>query len=212
MKGTGKWTVQQAAELASPIPTIASSVEARMMSAAKQERVNASKILKGPAAAAGGVDKKQLVDDVRSALYAAKICSYAQGMNLLRTASNTYNWGLQLGAISRIWKGGCIIRAQFLDRIKKAYDRDANLASLLIDPEFAKEMNERQAAWRRVIKLGIDAGIAVPSMTASLGYFDTYRRERLPANLIQAQRDFFGAHTYYRIDKEGGPFHTEWSK
>jgi 6-phosphogluconate dehydrogenase len=148
---------------------------------------------------------------VRSALYASKICSYAQGMNLLKTASATYGWGLQLGAISRIWKGGCIIRAQFLDRIKQAFDRDANLANLLIDPEFAKELNERQAAWRRVVKAGIDAGIAVPGFSVSLGYFDTYRRERLPANLVQAQRDFFGSHTYARLDKEGA-FHAEWQQ
>ncbi|MBI5518276.1 MAG: NADP-dependent phosphogluconate dehydrogenase [Deltaproteobacteria bacterium] len=210
MKGTGKWTVQQAAELASAAPTIASAVEARIMSAARGERLAASKVLQGPAVSALPAGERQgLVDDVRSALYAAKICSYAQGMNLLRTASNANNWGLKLGAISRIWKGGCIIRARFLDRIRAAYDRDPGLASLLVDPDFAAELNARQAAWRRVVVRAVEAGIAVPGMTASLGYYDTYRRARLPANLIQAQRDFFGAHTYQRIDRDG-TFHTDW--
>jgi 6-phosphogluconate dehydrogenase len=210
MKGTGKWTVQQAAELASAAPTIASAVEARIMSAARDERLAASKALQGPAVGAlpGGA-RAALVDDVKSALYAAKICSYAQGMNLLRAASKVNNWGLKLGAISRIWKGGCIIRARFLDRIRGAYDRDPALASLLVDPDFAAELNARQAAWRRVVVRAVEAGIAVPGMTASLGYYDTYRRARLPANLIQAQRDFFGAHTYQRVDRDG-TFHTDW--
>jgi 6-phosphogluconate dehydrogenase len=210
MKGTGKWTVQQAAELASPIPTIASALEARQVSAQKQERVLASKILRGPAATAG-VDKRQLIDDVRHALYAAKICSYAQGMNLLRTASGVHDWNLQLGRISRIWKGGCIIRAQFLGRIKEAYERNAQLANLLIDGEFARELAERNQGWRRAVSLGIQNGIPMPTFTASLSYYDSYRRERLPANLTQAQRDFFGAHTYQRVDREG-TFHTEWSQ
>ena len=211
MKGTGKWTVQQASELAAPIPTIASSVEARIVSAQRAERLAASKILSGPKPGPANVDKKQLIDDVRHALYASKICSYAQGMNLLKTASKTYEWGLQLGRISRIWKGGCIIRAAFLDRIKQAYERDANLPNLLIDSEFAKELGDRQAGWRRVIGLAVQSGLAMPTMTASLAYYDSYRRERLPANLTQAQRDFFGAHTYLRLDKEGS-YHTEWSE
>ncbi len=211
MKGTGKWTVQQAAELASPLPTIASSLEARMLSAQKQERVAASKILGGPQPAPiASLDKKQLIEDVRHALYASKICSYAQGMNLLSTAGRTYAWDLQLGRIARIWKGGCIIRAQFLDRIKQAYDRDAGLVNLLVDAEFAKELSERQAGWRRVLSLAIGSGLPMPTMTASLAYYDGYRRERLPANLTQAQRDFFGAHTYQRIDREG-TFHTDWA-
>jgi 6-phosphogluconate dehydrogenase len=211
MKGTGKWTVQQAAELVAPVPTIASSLEARILSGQKQERMAAAKILKGPSPAAVNVDKKQLVDDVRHALYSAKICSYAQGMNLLRTASGVHQWNLQLGRIARIWKGGCIIRAQFLDRIKQAYDRDAQLANLLMDAEFARELAERNAGWRRAVVLGVNAGIPLPTLTASLAYYDAYRRERLPANLTQAQRDFFGAHTYQRVDREG-TFHTEWNQ
>ncbi len=212
MKGTGKWTVQQAAELGSPLPTIASSLEARMLSAQKSERVAASKILQGPVpAAVQGVDKKQLVEDVRHALYASKICSYAQGMNLLATAGKTYSWDLQLGRIARIWKGGCIIRAKFLDRIKQAYERDAALPNLLVDAEFAKELADRQKGWRNVLGLAVQSGLPMPTMTASLAYYDGYRRERLPASITQAQRDFFGAHTYQRIDKEGS-FHTDWSK
>jgi 6-phosphogluconate dehydrogenase len=207
MKGTGKWTVQQAAELAAPVPTIASSLEARLLSAEKQERVAAAKILQGPSPVSA--DKKQLIDDVRHALYAAKICSYAQGMNLLRTASGAHDWNLQLGRIARIWKGGCIIRAQFLDRIKQAYERNSQLPNLLIDAEFARELAERNAGWRRAVTLGIQSGIPMPTFTASLGYYDGYRRERLPASLTQAQRDFFGAHTYQRVDRQG-TFHTTW--
>jgi len=210
MKGTGKWTVQQASELSAPIPTIASSVEARIISAQRAERLAASKILAGPKPSAAGVDKKQLVEDVRHALYASKVCSYAQGMNLLRTASSAYEWNLQLGRISRIWKGGCIIRAQFLDRIKQAYDRNAAIANLLVDGEFAKEMADRQTGWRRAVGLAVQHGIGMPTMTASLSYYDGYRRERLPANLTQAQRDFFGAHTFLRTDREGS-FHAEWN-
>jgi 6-phosphogluconate dehydrogenase len=209
MKGTGKWTVEQAAELQAPVATIASSLEARVLAAMKVERVAASKLLRGPEPKRAA-DKKQLVDDVRHALYASKIMSYAQGMNLLRVASKTYGWDLQLGRIARIWKGGCIIRAQFLDRITKAFQRDGNLANLLVDGEFAKEVAERQPGWRRVIGLAVEGGIPVPSMGASLSYFDSYRRERLPANLTQAQRDFFGAHTFQRTDKEG-TYHADWN-
>jgi 6-phosphogluconate dehydrogenase len=209
MKGTGKWTVQQAAELGAPIPTIASSVEARMLSALKAERVAASKLLEGRTIATGTVEPAALAEDVRHALYAAKIQSYAQGMNLLRAASAEHGWGLRLGAIARIWKGGCIIRARFLDRIKRAYDRDAELPSLLLDPEFSRELAERQPAWRRVVSLGVRAGVPLPTFSGSLAYFDGYRRARLPANLLQAQRDFFGAHTYERVDRAGS-FHTEW--
>jgi 6-phosphogluconate dehydrogenase len=210
MKGTGKWTVQQAAELAAPIPTIASAVEARIISGLKPERVTASKVLQGPRPAPSFMDKKQLVDDVRHALYASKICSYAQGMNLLRVASRAHEWNLQLGRIARIWKGGCIIRAQFLGRIKEAYDRNAELANLLVDSEFARELGDRQAGWRRAVGLAVQHGLAMPTMMASLSYYDAYRRERLPASLTQAQRDFFGAHTYQRFDREGS-FHTQWT-
>lgn len=217
MKGTGKWTVQQAAELSVAAPTIAASLDCRYLSGLKEERENASAVLKeaGLSEDAGfarsGVDKKRLIDDVRQALYASKICSYAQGMNLLRAKSNEKGWDLNLGELARIWKGGCIIRAVFLDRIKKAYQRNPNLASLIVDPEFAKEMVQRQGAWRRVVGLAISAGISTPGMCASLAYFDTYRRARLPANLVQAQRDLFGAHTYERLDHPGA-FHTEWTK
>ncbi|KAH9782272.1 6-phosphogluconate dehydrogenase decarboxylating 3 [Citrus sinensis] len=198
MKGTRKWTIQQAAELLVAALTIAASLDCRYLSGLKEERQEAAKVLKEAGLkdevqnVGVHVDKKRLIDDVRQALYASKICSYAQGMNL-------------------IWKGGCIIRAIFLDRIKNAYQRNPNLASLVVDPEFAREMVQRQAAWRRVVGLAISAGISTPGMCASLSYFDTYRRARLPANLVQAQRDLFGAHAYERIDRPGS-FHTEWTK
>ncbi|CAM6094964.1 unnamed protein product [Calypogeia fissa] len=215
MKGTGKWTVQQAAELSIAAPTIAASLDSRFLSGLKEERVAAAEIFKlygvGDILAKKNIDKKQLIDDVRKALYASKICSYAQGMNLIRAKSLEKSWDLNLGELARIWKGGCIIRASFLDRIKAAYDRNPNLASLLVDKEFAKEMVERQAAWRRVVALAIETGISTPGMSASLAYFDTYRRARLPANLVQAQRDYFGAHTYERVDI-GGSYHTDWFK
>lgn len=216
MKGTGKWTVQQAAELSIAAPTIAASLDSRYLSGLKDEREAAAEIFKGQGLKeeinnVGVVDKKRLIDDVRQALYASKICSYAQGMNLLRAKSVEKGWNLNLGELARIWKGGCIIRAVFLDRIKKAYQRNPALANLLVDPEFATEMVQRQAAWRRVVGLAIQKGISVPGMSASLQYFDTYRRARLPANLVQAQRDYFGAHTYERIDRPGS-YHTEWSK
>ncbi|KAJ8646927.1 hypothetical protein MRB53_008675 [Persea americana] len=215
MKGTGKWTVQQAAELSIAAPTIAASLDCRYLSGLKEERVAASQIFReagiGEVLVGRRVDKKQLIDDVRQALYASKICSYAQGMNLLRAKSQEKGWNLNLGELARIWKGGCIIRAVFLDRIKKAYERNRGLANLVVDPDFAREMVQRQAAWRRVVGLAIEAGISTPGMCASLAYFDTYRRGRLPANLVQAQRDLFGAHTYERIDRPGS-FHTEWTK
>ncbi|GMH26200.1 hypothetical protein Nepgr_028043 [Nepenthes gracilis] len=215
MKGTGKWTVQQAADLSIAIPTIASSLDSRFLSGLKEERVEAANVFKSSGItdilADQVVDKKMLIDDVRRALYASKICSYAQGMNLIRAKSIEKGWGLKLGELARIWKGGCIIRAIFLDRIKKAYDRNPDLSNLLIDLEFSKEIIDRQSAWRRVVCLAINSGISVPGMSSSLAYFDTYRRERLPANLVQAQRDYFGAHTYERIDMPGS-FHTEWFK
>eukprot|EP00897_Mesotaenium_endlicherianum_P000070 jgi/Mesen1/10063/ME000730S09356 len=215
MKGTGKWTVQQGAELSVAAPTIAASLDSRFLSGLKDERVAAAEVFKGvgldDVQATPNVDKQQLVDDVRKALYASKICSYAQGMNLIRAKSLEQGWDLNLGELARIWKGGCIIRAVFLDRIKQAYDRNDALASLLVDPAFAKEMVERQGAWRRVVTLAIQAGVSTPGMSASLAYFDTYRRSRLPANLVQAQRDYFGAHTYERTDRDGA-YHTEWFK
>lgn len=214
MKGTGKWTVQQAAELSIAAPTIASSLDSRCLSGLKDERVAAeqfyTKLGLAPAGSKGKVDKQKLINDVRYALYASKVTSYAQGMNLIRAKSNEQGWNLNLGEMARIWKGGCIIRAGFLDRIKGAYDKDANLPSLLVDEAFAKEMIEREAAWRRVVTAAINAGVSVPSMSGSLAYFDTYRRGRSPANLVQAQRDFFGSHTYERTDMEGW-YHTLWS-
>ncbi|KAE8701930.1 6-phosphogluconate dehydrogenase, decarboxylating 1 [Hibiscus syriacus] len=181
----------------------------------KEERVEASKVFKsggfGDILTDQGVDKAKLIDDVRQALYASKIWSYAPGMNLIRAKSIEKGWDLKLGELARIWKGGCIIRAIFLDRIKKAYDRNPELANLLVDPEFAKEIIDRQSAWRRVVCLAINSGISTPGMSASLAYFDTYRRERVLANLVQAQRDYFGAHTYERVDMDGS-FHTEWFK
>jgi len=209
-KGTGKWTVQDAAEIGSPIPVIASSVEARLISADKAGRAVTTKLLAGPSGPKGNVDKKKLIADVRAALYSAKACSYAQGMNLLRSASNLREWGINLGELARIWKAGCIIRAQFLGRIKEAYDRDANLTNLLIDSGFRKELGDRQDGWRSTVSQAVAAGIPVMAMSTALGYYDAIRRERLPANLTQAQRDYFGSHTYERIDKPGS-FHTEWT-
>jgi 6-phosphogluconate dehydrogenase len=207
-KGTGKWTSQNALDVGAPIPTINAAVEARILSALKAERVAASRVLTGPTAAPTS-DRKQLVEQVRRALYAAKVCSYAQGMSLLRLASEEYGFELNLSEISRIWKGGCIIRAALLDRIAQAYRRNHDLANLLVDEAFRAEVQERQAAWRAVVATAVQAGIPCLAMSTSLGYFDMYRRERLPANLLQAQRDYFGAHTYQRIDREG-VFHTEW--
>lgn len=211
MKGTGMWTVQQAAEQCVAIPTISAALDARYLSGLKEERVRCAKVYTWAAPqSAAATPVPELVDLVRQALYASKICSYAQGLNIIRAASHTFNWNLNLGQICRIWKGGCIIRAVFLDRIKRAYDRDAALPNLLFDHDFSVELQERQAAWRRIVSLAIAAGIAVPAFSSSLAYFDTYRRERLPANLLQAQRDLFGAHTYERIDKPG-TFHTQWT-
>ncbi|CAM8922264.1 unnamed protein product [Rhodiola kirilowii] len=215
MKGTGKWTVQQAADLSIAAPTIASSLDSRFISELKVERVEASKVFSSSSSVfcngTTKVNKKALIDDVRQALYASKICSYAQGMNLIRAKSIEQGWNLVLGELARIWKGGCIIRAIFLDRIKQAYDRNQDLANLLVDPEFAKEILERHAAWRKVVCLAVKSGISIPGMSSSLAYFDSYRRDRLPANLVQAQRDYFGAHTYERTDIPGS-FHSEWFK
>jgi 6-phosphogluconate dehydrogenase len=209
MKGTGKWTVEDAAEVGAAIPTISSSVDARMIAAAKADRVKLSKLLPGPTPSVTG-DRKQLVADVRAALYAAKTCSYAQGLHLLRLAGEQRGYGFNLGELARIWQNGCIIRAVFLRRIKAAYDADPKLVHLLADPSFREELAARQAGWRRVMSACVEVGLPLFTTGASLGYYDSVRRERLPANLTQAQRDFFGAHTYKRIDKDGD-FHTEWS-
>ncbi|KAL6753626.1 6-phosphogluconate dehydrogenase, decarboxylating [Haematococcus lacustris] len=214
-KGTGKWTVQQAADLGVAAPTITASLDGRYMSSNKPERVAAAEVfsklgLQQPTTVPG-VSKEQLVADVSAALYASKICSYAQGLNIIKAKSEEQKWGIDLGGLARIWKGGCIIRAQFLDEISKAYKRNPSLPNLLVDSEFAANIAQRDAAWRRVVSLSINAGVPVPGFSASLSYFDTYRRARLPANLVQAQRDFFGSHTYQRTDKEGW-YHTVWDE
>ena len=207
-KGTGKWTAQNALDLGVPTPTINIAVVARIISAYKEERVKASKVLSGPSPRYKG-DLERLIRAVRAALYAAKICSYAQGFALLRAASTEYDYNLPLAEIARIWRGGCIIRAQFLDKIRAAFERDPELPNLLLDPEFAEAVQSRQDEWRFVVQTAVELGIPCPAFAVSLAYYDAYRSERLPANLIQAQRDYFGAHTYRRIDKEGS-FHTEW--
>ncbi|MBK8259005.1 MAG: NADP-dependent phosphogluconate dehydrogenase [Polyangiaceae bacterium] len=210
MKGTGKWTVQDAADVGAPIPTIATSVDARMISFAKSARVQLSKLLPGPTPSVNAVDKRQLIADVRAALYSAKTCSYAQGLHLLRLAGEARSWGFDLGELARIWQAGCIIRARFLRRIKAAYTTDPKLVHLLADASFREELASRQEGWRKVVAMCAERGLPLLTMSASLGYYDMVRRERLPANLTQAQRDFFGAHTYKRIDREGD-FHTDWS-
>ena len=210
MKGTGSWTVEEGARLAAPIPTIASSVDARVLSGMRDLRLQGAEILKGPNPQVSAEDQKQIVGDARAALYAAKMCSYAQGLGLLKLASEANDWNLQLGEIARIWKAGCIIRAKFLGVIQGAYGRDSSLANLLFDATFAEEMGRLQDGWRRTINRAINAGVAVPTLTASLAYYDSLRRRRLPANMTQAQRDFFGAHTYQRLDRDGN-FHTEWA-
>jgi len=207
-KGTGKWTSQNAFDLGSPIPTINSAVEGRIISAYKDERISAAKILSGPKAGFSG-DPDKLVDAVRQALYASKICSYAQGMALLRAASRDYEYDLDFKECARIWRGGCIIRASFLDLITEAFKRDPGLPNLLVDDFFRGEVESRLDAWRYVVKTAVENGVPTLGFSASLAYYDAYRSERLPANLIQAQRDYFGAHTYERTDKPG-IFHTEW--
>jgi 6-phosphogluconate dehydrogenase len=209
-KGTGKWMSQNAFDLGAALPTINAAVEARILSAGKADRVAASKVLHGPSSRFAG-NPRELVEQVRQALYAAKVCSYAQGMHQLRLASVEYHYNLNLREIARIWKGGCIIRAALLDKIRAAYARQPDLLNLLVDEQFRGEIHERQEAWREVIGLAAQHGMTCMAMGDSLGYFDMLRRERLPANLIQAQRDYFGAHTYQRTDREG-IFHTEWSQ
>ncbi len=208
-KGTGKWTSQDALDLGVPAPTIAEAVFARCISAIKDERVAASKVLTGPDAKYDG-DKAEFVDKIRDALYASKVCSYAQGFAMMREAGKEYGWDLKFGEIAMIWRAGCIIRAQFLNRIKEAFDRDPALPNLLLDPYFKDIVHRTQANWRDVVATSMKLGIPVPAFSSALCYFDSYRRARLSANLIQAQRDYFGAHTYQRVDKEG-VFHTEWT-
>ena len=212
-KGTGKMTVREGALQGVACPTISAALDARFIAFDKDARVAAEPILKkGAPSSWPDVNRQDLIRDVKDALYAAKICSYAQGMNLIRAASESNGWNVNLGECARIWKGGCIIRAKFLDLITKAYERNPKLSSLLVDDFFAGEIIKRQMAWRRVVTLGIATGIAVPALSASLGYFDQYRRARLPANLVQAQRDFFGSHTFERTDKpRGQAYHCIWT-
>lgn len=211
-KGTGRWTVQSALELGVSIPTIIAAVNARIMSSIKTERTAAAAVLTGPEGKFTG-DTQTFVNQVRDALYCSKICSYAQGMALLSAASDAYQYELNLSEISRIWKGGCIIRAGFLNKIKDAFKAEPKLANLLLAPEFRQTILDRQTAWREVISQAAKLGIPVPAFSASLDYFDSYRRANLPQNLTQAQRDYFGAHTYKRVDKpDSESFHTEWTK
>ena len=208
-KGTGKWTSQNALDVGAPIPTINAAVESRILSSIKSQRITASKVIRGPDATYTG-DRQQLIAAARDALYASKITSYAQGMGLLAAASAEYKFDLNLGEIAKIWRAGCIIRASLLGDIMAAYQRDPKLGNLLLDESFRTAVESRQAGWRLLVQAAVGMGIPVLAVSASLAYFDGYRSERLPANLTQAQRDYFGAHTYRRIDKEG-TFHTEWS-
>ena len=210
-KGTGKWTVIEALDLGQPLTLIAEAVFARCLSALKDERVNASKQLKGPKGGFRG-KKANMVSDLRLALYASKIVSYAQGFMLMREAAREHKWNLNYGAIASIWRGGCIIRSVFLGKIKEAFDRRADLPNLLLDPFFKDAVIKANGAWRRVLTTAIKLGIPAPSIGAALTFYDGYRHERLPANLLQAQRDYFGAHTYERVDKPRGEFfHTNWT-
>ena len=210
-KGTGKWTGTEALNLGIPLTLITESVFSRCLSALKDERVAASKLLVGPTPSFSG-DKKAMLNDLRDALYAAKVISYAQGYQMMRAAAAEYHWDLNYGSIALMWRGGCIIRSRFLGNIKEAFDKNHDLANLLLDPFFTKKMQETQNGWRRVIASAVTNGIPVPCLSAGITYYDGYRCERLPANLLQAQRDYFGAHTYERIDKPRGEFfHTNWT-
>nr|WP_154888270.1 NADP-dependent phosphogluconate dehydrogenase [Paenibacillus xylanexedens] len=208
-KGTGKWTSQSALDLGVPLSMITESVFSRFLSAMKDERIAASKILSGPKAEAFSGDKKAFIENVRKALFASKIVSYAQGFAQMRAASDEYGWDLKYGNIAMIFRGGCIIRSQFLQNIKEAYDKDAALKNLLLDPYFQNIVDSYQDAWREVVAVAVKQGIPVPGFSSALSYYDSYRTERLPANLLQAQRDYFGAHTFKRVDKEGS-FHHNW--
>ncbi|MGA0846647.1 MAG: NADP-dependent phosphogluconate dehydrogenase [Luteolibacter sp.] len=209
-KGTGKWTSVSALDMGVPAPTCAESVFARCLSAAKDERVAASKILSGPDSRYSG-DKDELIDAIHAALYCSKICSYAQGFQLMREAQNEYSWSLDFGKIAQIFRGGCIIRAVFLQKITEAFERDGKLANLLLDPYFKNEIERLQTQWRKVVATAALQGVPAPCIGSALSYYDAYRSESLPANLLQAQRDFFGAHTYERSDQPRGKFfHIDW--
>jgi 6-phosphogluconate dehydrogenase len=210
-KGTGKWTSQSALDMGTPAPTVAEAVFARFMSAIKEERVAASNLLQGPTPTFQG-DREAFVEDIRQALYASKICSYAQGFQLLRMAAAEHNWNLNYGGIALLWREGCIIRARFLERIRDAFDADPGLANLLLAPYFKDAIDRSQTAWRRVVATAVSDGIPIPAFSSALAYYDGYRNQRLPANILQAQRDYFGAHTYERVDRPRGEFfHTDWT-
>jgi 6-phosphogluconate dehydrogenase len=216
MKGTGTWTIQNALNLLVPVPTMAAAVDSREISMIKDQRVAASKMLSGPAPKPFQGDVKQFIKDVKDALYCSKICSYAQGMAMLSAANQPrdkggFDFHISIPDIPMIWRAGCIIRAVFLEEITKAFKQNPNLANLLIDSKFKDMISTRQDAWRRVVTLGIANGIGLAAFSGSLAYYDSYRRARLPGNLIQAQRDYFGAHTYERTEKPGDFIHTEWS-
>lgn len=208
-KGTGKWTSQSSLDLGVHLSLITESVFARFISAMKEERVAASKVLNGPAGADLGAERAEFIEAVRQALYASKICSYAQGFAQMRAASEEYGWDLDYGGIAMIFRGGCIIRAAFLQNIKDAYDRNPELRNLLLDEYFSSVIHKYQDSWRKVVSTAVRLGIPVPAFSSALSYYDSYRTARLPANLLQAQRDYFGAHTYERTDKEGF-FHYQW--
>mgnify|MGYP000080889875 CR=1 FL=1 len=210
-KGTGKWTAVSALELGQPLTLIGEAVFARCLSALKEERVAASAVLSGPSISFDG-DTAALIEDLKQALYASKIVSYAQGYQLMREAAKEYGWELNNGGIALMWRGGCIIRSVFLGKIKEAFDKDPTLVNLLLDPFFKDAVENAQASWRRVVMKAVELGIPMPAISAALAYFDGYRAARLPANLLQAQRDYFGAHTYERVDKPRGEFfHTNWT-
>ena len=211
-KGTGKWTAQVALDLGVPVPTITAAIDARSMSGMKEEREVASQLIFSSADAAYSGDKRELVKAVHDALYASKICSYAQGMNLIRAGSLEWQWNINLRELARIWKGGCIIRARFLDSIMRAYERHPELPNLLLDYDFMTYIRKSEQSWRKVVATAVHLGIPVPALSASLSYFDSYRSAQLPQNLTQAQRDYFGAHTYHRVDRPtAGPVHTDWA-
>jgi len=211
-KGTGKWTVESALDLGMPVTLIGESVFARCLSAIKEERVEASKILSGPTGQAATADRADFIENVRRALYCSKIISYAQGYMLLREAAKNFGWRVNMGGIALMWRGGCIIRSRFLGKIKEAYDKNPQLHSLLFDSFFAGVLNEYQASWRKAVVKAIALGVPAPAFLTALAFYDGYRTARLPANLLQAQRDFFGAHTYERVDKPRGQFfHTNWT-
>jgi 6-phosphogluconate dehydrogenase len=209
-KGTGKWTAQVALDLAVAIPTIAAAIDARVLSSLKEERVAASKLLTGPSPNRPvNADRQQVIDDLADALYAARICGYAQGMALIRAGSDKYDWKINLAEIGRIWKGGCIIRARLLDPVRHAFEAKPDLVNLLLDPAIRDIVQQSQAGWRRTVSRAVDAGIPMPAHSSALAYFDSYRTARLPQSLTQAQRDAFGAHTYERVDRPGA-VHSEW--